>query len=106
MLNDGIHEAIISEEMWNQAHRKRQETGVLHVKTHSLEHKHILSGIIKCPVCGSGMYGNVNRKKHPDGGYYKDYFYYACKHRKLVDGHRCTYKRQIEPDNRGEKQAC
>lgn len=31
------------------------------------------------------MYVN---KKHPDGGYYKDYFYYACKHRKLVDGHR------------------
>ena len=41
MLNDGIHEAIISEEMWNQAHRKRQETGVLQVKTHSLEHEHI-----------------------------------------------------------------
>ena len=84
--------------MWNQAHRKRQETGVLQVKTHSLEHEHILSGIIKCPVCGSGMYGNVNRKKHPDGGYYKDYFYYACKHRKLVDGHRCTYKRQWNED--------
>ena len=98
MLNDGIHEAIISEEMWNQAHRKRQETGVLQVKTHSLEHEHILSGIIKCPVCGSGMYGNVNRKKHPDGGYYKGYFYYACKHRKLVDGHRCTYKRQWNED--------
>ena len=44
------------------------------------------------------MYGNVNRKKHPDGGYYKDYFYYACKHRKLVDGHRCTYKRQWNED--------
>ena len=29
LLSDGIHEAIISEEMWNQAHRKRQETGVL-----------------------------------------------------------------------------
>ena len=98
LVNDGIHEAIISEEMWNQAHRKRQETGVLQVKTHSLEHEHILSGIIKCPVCGSGMYGNVNRKKHPDGGYYKDYFYYACKHRKLVDGHRCTYKRQWNED--------
>ena len=91
-------EAIISEEMWNQAHRKRQETGVLQVKTHSLEHEHILSVIIKCPVCGSGMYGNVNRKKHPAGGYYKDYFYYACKHRKLVDGHRCTYKRQWNED--------
>ena len=91
-------EAIISEEMWNQAHRKRQETGVLQVKTHSLKHEHILSGIIKCPVCGSGMYGNVNRKKHPDGAHYKDYFYYACKHRKLVDGHRCTYKRQWNED--------
>ena len=44
------------------------------------------------------MYGNVNRKKHPDGGYYKDYFYYACKHRKLMDGHRCTYKRQWNED--------
>ena len=98
LLSDGVHEAIISEEMWNQAHRKRQETGVLQVKTHSLEHEHILSGIIKCPVCGSGMYGNVNRKKHPDRGYYKDYFYYACKHRKLVDGHRCTYKRQWNED--------
>ena len=98
LLSDGVHEAIISEEMWNQAHRKRQETGVLQVKTHSLEHEHILSGIIKCPVCGSGMYGNVNHKKHSDGGYYKDYFYYACKHRKLVDGHRCTYKRQWNED--------
>ena len=88
------HRQKAREEMWNQAHRKRQEAGVLQVKTHSLEHEHILSGIIKCPVCGSGMYGNVNRKKHPDGSYYKDYFYYACKHRKLVDGHRCTYKRQ------------
>ena len=82
----------------DRAYRKRQETGVLQVKTHSLEHEHILSGIIKCPVCGSGMYGNVNRKKYPDGGHYKDYFYYACKHRKLVDGHRCTYKRQWNED--------
>ena len=94
LLSDGIHEAIISEEMWNQAHRKRQETGVLQVKTHSLEHEHILSGILRCPLCGSGMYGNVNRKKKKDGTLYKDYFYYACKHRRLVDGHKCGYRKQ------------
>ena len=98
MLHDGIHEGIISETDWELAHQKREKTGVKYEKTHSLDHEHILSGIIKCPVCGSGMYGNVNRKKHPDGGYYKDYFYYACKHRKLVDGHRCTYKRQWNED--------
>ena len=94
MLNDGIHEAIVSEELWNQVHKKRQETGVANIKTHSLDHEHILSGIIKCPICGSGMYGNVNRKKHPDGGYYRNYFYYACKHRAHLDGHPCDYRKQ------------
>lgn len=98
MLNDGIHEGIVSEEVWNQAHQRRKTTGVGNIKTHSLEHEHILSGIIKCPVCGSGMYGNVNRKKHPDGGYYRDYFYYACKHRTLMDGHKCTYRKQWNED--------
>ena len=98
MLHDGIHEGIISETDWELAHQKREKTGVKYEKTHSLDHEHILSGILRCPLCGSGMYGNVNRKKHPDRGYYKDYFYYACKHRKLVDGHRCTYKRQWNED--------
>lgn len=65
---------------------------------HSLDYEHILSGIIKCPVCGSGMYGNVNRKKHPDGGHYRDYFYYACKHRTFVNGHKCTYRKQWNED--------
>lgn len=44
------------------------------------------------------MYGNVNRKKHPDGGHYKDYFYYACKHRTFVNGHKCTYRKQWNED--------
>ena len=46
MFNDGIHEAIVSEELWNQVHKKRQENGVANNKTHSLDHEHILSGII------------------------------------------------------------
>lgn len=98
MLNDGIHEAIISEEDWLLAQKKRQRTGVSHEKIHSLEHEHILSGILKCPLCGSGMYGNVNRKKRKDGTLYKDYFYYACKHRCLVDGHHCNYRKQWSED--------
>ena len=44
------------------------------------------------------MYGNVNRKKHPDGGYYKDYFYYACKHRTFINGHKCDYHKQWGED--------
>ncbi len=98
LLSEGIHDEIISEEDWNQAQKKRQETGVGNEKVHSLEHEHILSGIVKCPICGSGMYGNVNRKKRKDGTLYKDYFYYACKHRTFIDGHQCTYKKQWNED--------
>lgn len=98
LISYGIHDEIISEEDWNLAQKKRQETGVGNEKVHSLEHEHILSGIVKCPICGSGMYGNVNRKKRKDGTLYKDYFYYACKHRTFIDGHHCTYKKQWNED--------
>lgn len=91
---DGIHEPIVSQELWDLAQSKRAQTGFRRVKTHSLDHEHKLSSIVCCPICGSGMYGNVNRKKKKDGTLYKDYFYYACKHRMKVDGHSCDYKRQ------------
>ena len=91
---DGIHEAIVSEEMWQLAQKKRSTTGVKSEKIYNLDHENILSGILRCPVCGAGMYGNVNRKKKKDGTFYKDYYYYACKHRTTVNGHRCGYKHQ------------
>lgn len=98
-LFDGKHEAIISQDLWDDAHKKRIATGIGHEKTHSLDHEHILSGILKCPVCGASMYGTVNRKKKKDGsGYYKDGWYYVCKHRKLIDGEKCTYKKQPPQD--------
>lgn len=90
-IYDGIHEPIVSEETWMKACAKRQEKGVRHEKTYSLEHEHLLSTILRCPVCGSGMYGSVNRKYRKDGTY-RDTFYYLCKHRKNVDGHVCTYR--------------
>lgn len=94
MLHDGVHEAIISEADWLKARTRRQITGVKQEKKHSLEHEHILTGLLKCPVCGGNMYGNVNRKKKGNGEYYRDYFYYACKHRLHVDGKRCDYHHQ------------
>ena len=52
ILSDGIHEAIISEDDWNLAKQKRNINVVKHEKIHSLEHEHMLSGILKCPICG------------------------------------------------------
>lgn len=34
-------------------------------------------------------------KRKKDGTFYRDYWYYACKHRLELDGHKCTYRKQI-----------
>ena len=92
LLADGLHEAIVDEEMWEAAREKRKRTGVRFVKTHSLEHEHILTGLIRCPLCGGGMSGTVQRRQNKKTGEYKDTFYYRCHHRKKVDGKICDYK--------------
>ena len=92
LLADGLHEAIVDEETWEAAREKRKRTGVRFVKTHSLEHEHILTGLIRCPLCGGGMSGAVQRRQNKKTGEYKDTFYYRCHHRKKVDGKICDYK--------------
>ena len=97
-IYDGIHEAIISEDEWRLAQEKRKRTGVKNKKVYSMEHQHILSGIVCCPGCGHPMYGSVNRKRKKDGTFYRDYWYYACKHYLDEDGHKCTYSKQIHQE--------
>ena len=96
---EGKHEAIISKELWEAACEKRGKTGYANQKTHSMEHSHILSGILKCPVCGAPMYGNVNRKKKKDGSFYPDIWYYVCKNRIKVGGMPCNFKKRIRQDS-------
>ena len=81
LLSDGKHDPIIDEDTWNAVREKRAETGLPWVKTHSMEHEHILSGIVKCPICGVGMSGMVNRYQKRKTGEYHDRFYYRCLHR-------------------------
>lgn len=69
-----------------------------HVNRERGERTHLLSGIVKCPVCGAGMYGNKSIKRKKDGTRYKDFFYYGCKHRTMTRGHKCDYKRQIREE--------
>ncbi len=97
-IYEGIHEAIIAEEDWLLAQEKRKKTGVKSEKIYSVEHQHLLSGILRCPECGAALYGSVNRKRKKDGSFYRDYWYYACKHRLEYDGHKCSYKKQIHQD--------
>ena len=100
LLADGQHEAIVSEEVWQAAQVKllAQAKKYEHVNRGKDEHVHLLSGIVKCPVCGAGMYGNKSIKHKADGTKYKDFYYYGCKHRSMIRGHKCDYKKQIREE--------
>ena len=99
MLVDGMHEAIIDQETWEATRLRRNDTGIKWEKTHSLDHEHILSGLIKCPICGTGLVGTLRRRKNKKSGEYKDDFYYKCLHRKKIDAtHFCNYHMDLRQD--------
>lgn len=100
ILVDGLHEAIIDEEVWQAAQVKliSQAKKYEHVNRGKNTKLHLLSGIVKCPVCGAGMYGNKSIKRKKDRTKYKDFYYYGCKHRTMLHGHKCDYKKQIREE--------
>ncbi|MDD6146449.1 MAG: recombinase family protein [Oscillospiraceae bacterium] len=94
IVTKGKHEAIISEELWNLAHKKRIETGKKKEKIEK-EHEYILSGLIKCPGCGKSMYGIPSRKKRKDGTPYPVSYSYACRQKNNATGHDCPLHKQF-----------
>ena len=100
LLVDGLHEAIIPEDLWHEAQVKAlaQAKKYERIDRGNETKLHLLSGIVKCPICGAGMYGNKSIKHKPDGSKYKDFYYYGCKHRTMTRGHKCDYKKQIHEE--------
>lgn len=99
LLTEGKHEAIIDEELWRAAQEKRKENNIPWVKSHSIDHEHILTGLIKCPICGASMMGVVQRRTNKKDGSYKDNFYYRCHRRKKIDeDHFCNYHLNLRQD--------
>ena len=100
LLVDGQHEGIVTEALWQAAQVKMlaQAEKYEHVNRGKDAKVHLLSGIVKCPICGAGMYGNKSVKHKADGSRYKDFFYYGCKHRTMTRGHKCDFKKQINEE--------
>ena len=59
-------EFVIAEEDWELAQEKRSKNNYRREKIHNPEHAHILSGILRCPCCGKGMYGNIAKAGRKD----------------------------------------
>ena len=89
----GQHEAIISEKDWQLVQTKRTTTAFKREKIRDPNHAHILSGILKCPCCGKSLYGNISKAHSKDN---KTRYYYYCQNPSGVNGHRCTFRWNIE----------
>ena len=100
LLVDGLHEGIVSEELWNAAQVKllAQSKRYEPVNRSKTEQAHLLSALIKCPICGAGMYSNKCTKRKKDGTPYKSFSYYSCKHRKMQRGQKCDFNKQIQEE--------
>lgn len=69
--SDGqAHESIISKEIFDMAQQKRKNRACRGNRQIGQVPKHLLSGLLRCPECGSGMvisYNRwINKKKNPD----------------------------------------
>ena len=73
ILEDGQHEGIISEELWQKVHAKRMATGIKQPSKIGKDRSHLLTGILKCPLCGSSMYTNKHAWTNKDGTYKEVY---------------------------------
>ena len=93
ILEDGHHEPIISEELWNKAQEKLKSFTRSESITGSTR-VHYLSGILKCPKCGSPMYASKYFNKNKNG-IYKEYFFYECSRHKSQRGMPCDCNLKI-----------
>lgn len=95
IIAEGQHEAIISEELWNAAHEKRELTGIKSPSKIGRDRVHLLSGILKCPKCGGPMYTNKHAWTNKDGTY-KEIYYYVCSKSRTARGKSCDYKSMLK----------
>lgn len=97
LLTDGIHQPLVSVEEWEeaQARLRSQASKYKRYDRQEDERAYLLTGLIRCPQCGAGMYVSKSVKKKPDGSFYKEFRYYGCKHRRMDKGQKCTFKTQL-----------
>ena len=92
---NGLHEPLVSEDVWNKAKEKRQATGKKFASKYGKDRTHLLTGLLKCPVCNGPMYSNRHCWTKRDGTY-KEVGYYVCGRNKHDRGKFCDYKADLK----------
>lgn len=94
LVYDGKHDALVDQKTWEKVREKRNITGFKSPSRVGRERIHLLTGLLKCPKCGSPMYCNRHSWQKKDGTY-KDVYYYYCGHNGNPRGYVCNYKAKL-----------
>ena len=99
-IAEGLHEPIISKELFEQAQAVRKKNTHYQPKVYDPRHAAIFSGILVCPECGSPMHGVGGMGKIKiDGKHGGGQYYYSCsKHRRRRGEYRCPYSKGWRQD--------
>ena len=93
VMAQGVHETILTEEEWNAVQEKRERLSKNNYELDDPERISLLSGLVRCPMCGSGTIHTKNKRINRNhGGYYKTIHYYACNNSRKSNGRTCSFR--------------
>lgn len=72
IMVEGKHQPIISKDIWEKTQQIRSVTGIKNEKIY--EGNYLLTGLLKCPVCGASMVSHRSKMRNGEG-YHR---YYQC----------------------------
>ncbi len=90
---DGIHQAIIDDDLWQRVQEKREACSANNDKVDEPDRVSLLSGLIKCPGRGNGLIASKNKHVNKNrGGHYKTIHYYSCRYHRRSSGRVSEFK--------------
>ncbi len=96
---EGIHEPIVSKELFYLAKSKYDDKSRVMDRVEDPDRVSILSGIVKCPLCGAGLISIIDRGVSKYTGKQNKTFYaYVCPNHKKSTGRTCEYNRQLRQE--------
>ena len=95
----GIHEPIISEELFYWVKDKYDDKSKVKDRVEDEDRISILSGLLKCPLCGAGMIAHSKRNRSPiTGEWVKTSYGYCCPNHQKINGRTCQYVKQLNQE--------
>ena len=95
----GIHEPIITEEVFAQTQSKLENLAKQYSYERRMDKSPLLSGLVKCPICGNSMISKASYKPKPNSDeYYKPIYSYGCNYHTKKNGRTCSFHRQYNQE--------